>query len=282
MKERRNIAPSSETTEEMLKKLYSSTKQDKEEVHLKMKKKKRTSYRRPAIAAACALIIFTLPFTSFGSEIVETVKRVASPSGRIVVNQDELTTDPEKMPLPDYLKGKIFDQNGNEITNCKPLAEEEALYSKDGREIVHTDYNANTGEVTFEYAGEEKASAGDKAPIEEIAKKLNFNPLVFSDKYNYVESEIFAEPGTLSDYVSFTYEKDGKTIHLHERISSPETAYETGGEEKIYEVNVDGVKVIIQGNNADFERDGLLLSISAGGADKDDLIAMVKDLHLLK
>ena len=282
MKERRSVTPSSETTEEMLKKLYSSTKQDKKEVQLKMKNKQRTSYRKPAVAAACALIIFTLPFTSFGSEIVETVKQVASPSGRIVVNEDKFTADPEKMPLPDYLKGKIFDQNGNEITNCKPLAEEEALYSKDGREIVHTDYNANTGEVTFEYADEVKKDTGDKAPVKEIAKKLSFNPLVFSDKYNYVESEIFADPGTLSDYVSFTYEKDGKTIHLHERISSPETAYETGCEGKIDEVNVDGVKVIIQGREANFERDGLLVSVSAGGADKDDLIAMVKDLHLLK
>lgn len=265
-----------------LKNLYVTEEKDKQEVYSKMKNKQRKQYKKPAIAAACALLIATLPFTSFGGGIVNTVKQAMSPSGRIVVNQDELTTDPEKMPLPDYLKGKIFDQNGNEITNCKPLAEEEALYSKDGREIVHTDYNANTGEVTFEYADEVKKDTGDKAPVKEIAKKLNFNPLVFSDKYNYVESEIFAEPGTLSDYVFFTYEKDGKTIHLHERISSPETAYETGGEGKIYEVNVDGVKVIIQGREANFERDGLLVSISARGADKDDLIAMVKDLHLLK
>ena len=127
-----------------------------------------------------------------------------------------------------------------------------------------------------------KKDTGDKAPVEEIAKKLSFNPLVFSDKYNYVESEVFAESGKPSDYVAFTYEKDGKTIHLNERISSPETAYETGGEGKIVEVNVDGVKVIIQGHDADFERGGLLVSISAEGADKDDLIAMVKDLHLLK
>ena len=265
-----------------LKNLYASEEKDKQEVYTKMKKKQRKQYKKPAIAAACALLIATLPFTSFGGGIVNTVRQVVSPSGRIVVNQDELTTDPEKMPLPDYLKGKIFDQNGNEITNCKPLAEEEVLYSKYGREIVHIDYNANTGEVTFEYADEVKKDTGDKAPVKEIAKKLSFNPLVFSDKYNYVESEIFADPGTLSDYVSFTYEKDGKTIHLHERISSPETAYETGGEGKIYEVNVDGVKVIIQGRDADFERDGLLVSISAEGADKDELIAMVKDLHLLK
>lgn len=265
-----------------LKNLYATDEKDKQEVYVKMKKKQRKQYKKPAIAAACALLIATLPFTSFGGGIVNTVRQAVIPSGRIVVNQDELTTDPEKMSLPDYLEGKIFDQNGNEITNCKPLAEEEALYSKDGREIVHIDYNANTGEVTFEYADEVKKDTGDKAPVKEIAKKLSFNPLVFSDKYNYVESEIFAEPGTLSDYVSFTYEKNGKTIHLHERISSPETAYETGGEGKIYEVNVDGVKVIIQGRDADFERDGLLVSISAEGADKDDLIAMVKDLHLLK
>ena len=266
-----------------LKNLYASEEKDKQEVYTKMKNKQRKQYKKPAIAAACALLIATLPFTSFGGGIVNTVKQVVSPSGRIVVNEeDEVTIDPEKMPLPDYLKGKIFDQNGNEITNCKPLAEEEALYSKDGREIVHTDYNANTGEVTFEYADEVKKDTGDKAPVKEIAKKLSFNPLVFSDKYNYVESEIFADPGTLSDYVSFTYEKDGKTIHLHERISSPETAYETGCEGKIDEVNVDGVKVIIQGREANFERDGLLVSVSAGGADKDDLIAMVKDLHLLK
>ena len=266
-----------------LKNLYATDEKDKEEVYTKMKNKQRKQYKKPAIAAACALLIATLPFTSFGGGIVNTVRQAMSPSGRIVVNEeDEVTIDPEKMPLPDYLKGKIFDQNGNEITNCKPLAEEEALYSKDGREIVHTDYNANTGEVTFEYADEVKKDTGDKAPVDVIAKKLSFNPLVFSDRYNYVESEIFAEPGTLSDYVSFTYEKDGKTIYLNERISSPETAYETGGEGKIYEVNVNGVKVIIQGREADFERDGLLVSVSAGGADKDDLIAMVKDLHLLK
>ena len=266
-----------------LKNLYTAEEKDKQEVYAKMKNKQRKQYKKPAIAAACALLIATLPFTSFGGGIVNTVRQAVSPSGRIVVNEeDEVTIDPEKMPLPDYLKGKIFDQNGNEITNCKPLAEEEALYSEDGREIVHTDYNANTGEVTFEYADEVKKDTGDKAPVKEIAKKLSFNPLVFSDKYNYVESEIFADPGTLSDYVAFTYEKDGKTIYLNERISSPETAYETGGEGKIYEVNVDGVKVIIQGREANFERDGLLVSVSAVGADKDDLIAMVKDLHLLK
>lgn len=266
-----------------LKNLYATDEKDKQEVYVKMKKKQRKQYKKPAIAAACALLIATLPFTSFGGGIVNTVRQAVSPSGRIVINEeDEVTIDPEKMPLPDYLKGKIFDQNGNEITNCKPLAEEEALYSKDGREIVHTDYNANTGEVTFEYADEVKKDTGDKAPVKEIAKKLSFNPLVFSDKYNYVESEVFAESGKPSDYVAFTYEKDGKTIYLNERISSPETAYETGGEGKIYEVNVDGVKVIIQGREANFERDGLLLSISARGADKDDLIAMVKDLHLLK
>ena len=266
-----------------LKNLYATDEKDKQEVYVKMKKKQRKQYKKPAIAAACALLIATLPFTSFGGGIVNTVRQAVSPSGRIVVNEeDEVTIDPEKMPLPDYLKGKIFDQNGNEITNCKPLAEEEALYSKDGREIVHTDYNANTGEVTFEYADEVKKDTGDKAPVKEIAKKLSFNPLVFSDKYNYVESEVFAEPGTLSDYVAFTYEKDGKTIYIDERVSSPENAYETGGEGKIYEVNVNGVKVIIQGRDADFERDGLLVSISAEGADKDDLIAMVKDLHLLK
>lgn len=266
-----------------LKNLYATEEKDKQEVYAKMKNKQKKQYRKPAIAAACALLIATLPFTSFGGGIVNTVRQAVSPSGRIVVNEeDEVTIDPEKMPLPDYLRGKIFDQNGNEITNCKPLAEEEALYSKDGREIVHTDYNANTGEVTFEYADEVKKDTGDKAPVKEIAKKLSFNPLVFSDKYNYVESEVFAESGKPSDYVAFTYEKDGKTIYINERISSPETAYETGGEGKIYEVNVNGVKVIIQGPEANFERDGLLVSVSARGADKDDLIAMVKDLHLLK
>ena len=185
------------------------------------------------------------------------------------------------MSLIEELKGKVFDKEGNEITDFEVLKNAEHVYSKDGREIVGSDYDESTGEVTFEYADEAK-STGDKAPVDVIAKKLSFNPLVFSDKYHYVESEVFAESGKPSDYVALTYEKDGKTIYLNERISSPETAYETGGEGKIYEVNVDGVKVIIQGHEADFERDGLLVSISAEGADKDDLIAMVKDLHLLK
>ena len=263
-----------------LKNLYATDEKDKQEVYVKMKNKQKKQYKKPAIAAACALLIATLPFTSFGGGIVNTVRQAVSPSGRIVVNEDEPAV---AIPFPEELKGKVFDKEGNEITDLEVLKKAEHVYSKDGREIVGSNYDeaTRTGEVTFEYADEAK-STGDKAPVEEIAKKLSFNPLVFSDKYNYVESEIFADPGTLSDYVSFTYEKDGKTIYLNERISSPETAYETGGEGKIYEVNVDGVKVIIQGRDADFERDGLLVSISAEGADKDDLIAMVKDLHLLK
>ena len=264
-----------------LKNLYVTDEKDKQEVYVKMKKKQRKQYKKPAIAAACALLIATLPFTSFGGGIVNTVRQAVSPSGRIVVNEDEPAV---AIPFPEELKGKVFDKDGNEITDFEVLKNAEHVYSKDGREIVGSNYDeaTRTGEVTFEYADEAKESTGDKAPVEEIAKKLSFNPLVFSDKYNYVESEVFAESGKPSDYVAFTYEKDGKTIYLNERISSPETAYETGGEGKIYEVNVDGVKVIIQGRDADFERDGLLVSISAEGADKDDLIAMVKDLHLLK
>ena len=263
-----------------LKNLYVTEEKDKQEVYSKMKNKQRKQYKKPAIAAACALLIATLPFTSFGGGIVNTVKHVVSPSGRIVVNEDEPAV---AIPFPEELKGKVFDKEGNEITDLEVLKKAEHVYSKDGREIVGSNYDeaTRTGEVTFEYADEAK-STGDKAPVEEIAKKLSFNPLVFSDKYNYVESEIFADPGTLSDYVAFTYEKDGKTIYIDERVSTPENAYETGGEGKIYEVNVDGVKVIIQGREANFERDGLLVSVSAEGADKDDLIAMVKDLHLLK
>lgn len=263
-----------------LKNLYEADEKDKQEVYAKMKKKQKKQYKKPAIAAACALLIATLPFTSFGGGIVNTVRQAVSPSGRIVVNEDEPAV---AIPFPEELKGKVFDKEGNEITDVDVLKKAEHVYSKDGREIVGSNYDeaTRTGEVTFEYADEAK-STGDKAPVEEIAKKLSFNPLVFSDKYNYVESEIFADPGTLSDYVAFTYEKDGKTIYIDERVSTPENAYETGGEGKIYEVNVNGVKVIIQGRDADFERDGLLVSISAEGADKDDLIAMVKDLHLLK
>lgn len=264
-----------------LKNLYATEEKNKQEVYAKMKNKQRKQYKKPAIAAACALLIATLPFTSFGGGIVNTVRQAVSPSGRIVVNEDKLAVNPKDIPFPEELKGKVFDKEGNEITDSDVLKNAEHVYSKDGREIVGYDYDEATGEVTFAYAGEANPAA-DKAPVDVIAKKLNFNPLVFSDKYNYVESEIFADPGTLSDYVSFTYEKDGKTIYLNERISSPEAAYETGGEGKIYEVNVDGVKVIIQDHDADFERDGLLVSISARGADKDDLIAMVKDLHLLK
>lgn len=280
MNENNNTRPPCDVNER-LKNLYTADEKDKQEVYAKMKNKQKKQYKKPAIAAACALLIATLPFTSFGGGIVETVKQAVSPSGRIVINEDKLAVNPKDVPFPEELKGKVFDKEGNEITDFEVLKNAEHVYSKDGREIVSYTDDEATGEVTFEYADEPNPAA-DKAPVEEIAKKLNFNPLVFSDKYNYVESEIFAEPGTLSDYVAFTYEKDGKTIYIDERVSSPESAYETGGEGKIYEVNVDGVKVIIQGHEANFERDGLLVSISARGADKDDLIAMVKDLHLLK
>ena len=65
-----------------LKNLYATDEKDKQEVYAKMKNKQKKQYKKPAIAAACALLIATLPFTSFGGGIVNTVKQAVSPSGR--------------------------------------------------------------------------------------------------------------------------------------------------------------------------------------------------------
>ena len=146
-----------------LKNLYATDEKDKQEVYAKMKNKQKKQYRKPAIAAACALLIATLPFTSFGGGIVNTVKQAVSPSGRIVVNEDEPA---EAIPFPEELKGKVFDKEGNEITDLEVLKKAEHVYSKDGREIVGSNYDeaTRTGEVTFVYADEAKYT-GDKAPL---------------------------------------------------------------------------------------------------------------------
>ncbi|MDD7362835.1 MAG: hypothetical protein SPI65_00150 [Peptoniphilus sp.] len=265
-----------------LKNLHAPTRVDKQEVSKRMKQKKKQSFKKPAIASVAALLILTLPFTSFGEGIYDTIRQVVTPSKSIVVNEEKSNVDTNTLAFPEELKGKLFDKNGNEMKSVKQLEKMEAVYNADGQEIDSISYDENGGVHLQLKKDRGEDDYAVHAPVEKLASRLTFTPLVLSEPYAYQCSYLFTDEPT-TDTAAFLYTtEDGREIYIDERVATRENAYETGSDEKIEEINRDGVKLIVQGSSLYFERDDLLVSLNAKGADKDELLAMYDHLAPLQ
>ncbi|RVU54734.1 DUF4367 domain-containing protein [Anaerosphaera multitolerans] len=271
--------------------LYASDEKVKEEVFNKMKdNKKRKSNKFKAITATAAAVVLLLPMTSMGQELYRTIKEAVLPSGRIQIIEEERVSDaPIEVPVPEQLKGQLFDKDGNELTVMK---EDTIPYNKDGEEVMISggtwiDENGVEHEEWKAMTKAEREAEDEKYRIYDsvdkvVEERLTFNPLVLKDsKYEYKYVMTFTEDKK-SDYGHFYYEKDGKEIILFERVSSEEAGYATGGE-NVQEVTLDGVPAIYYGNDSlDFERDGLLVGLQCKGVTYDELVEIYKDLELAK
>ena len=266
-----------------LKTLYAPDARDKEAVRRRIRNRARRR-TTPAIAAAAALLVFTLPFTGFGESIVETIRQVATPTNRIVVHEEKANAHLSKRTLPETLKGKLYDRDGREITDATVLDKMEPLFTREGKEIEHIEFDDATGQATFVL--EEETDDIDFSvyePIPSVADRLTFTPLVLSERYPYEYADVYATDDTKTDYVAFHYKtKDGKEIYIDQRRDIPGAGYEIGGEEPIETRIIDGIRVIVQGSSLYAERDGILLGVTAKDADKGELLAIYRDLRPLE
>ncbi|SHH47747.1 hypothetical protein SAMN02745245_01413 [Anaerosphaera aminiphila DSM 21120] len=274
--------------------LYSSDDEVKEEVHEKMKEnknKKKKGFKVAAVAAVAVLLI--TPMTSTGQELYRTIKEAILPSGRVqIIEEERVAEGPMEMPVPEELKGQLFDKDGNELAVMK---EDTIPYNKDGEKVsvsygVWEDENGVKHEEYEVFTEAEDVVKQEKLkiyePVDKVAEeKLAFNPLVLKDKkYEYKYAMTFAEDGDneKSEYGNFIYEKGGKEITLYERVSSEESGYGTDGE-NVQEVDLNGVSAIYYNNNTlDFERDGLLVGIHCKDIGYDELVEIYNDLELYK
>lgn len=262
--------------------LYTSDEKVKSEVYKVMNNKNNNNKKGIKVAVLVGVLGISLSATTFAGDFFTKIKEAVVPSGRIAVIEEKQNINPEGMTerVPEDAIGQVFDKDGNVLNEIKYG---EKIYNAKGEVITGSAVDATTGKTTY-FSDEDSESLTIKYnDLNEYENTLAFSPFVLKDGYKFIEAEGFkSDTKEKSEYATMYYENNkGQKIILSQRISTPENAYEIGGED-VKEVIIDGVKLIYSKNNLDFERDGLLVSINAKEMNYDEIINIYKDLKINK
>ncbi len=236
------------------------------------------------IVAAALIGTALLSQTAFAKEVMERIVKIIS-LDNIEVVQYEMP-DIEGHSLPEVLEGKLFDQEGKPVTTFSE--EVEAVYTKDGEKIV--DIDMDTGALTTEKeAALSKANnvlvVKDKSLLNQYTCFEVKLPSYLPEGYVFDRAEFYKEADKEvkdSKYIDlyFINQATGESIYMQQRYADEETAYSIGTDEVVEEVQVNGVKAVMTGENSiDWEVDGVLYGISTHGKiEKEQLIKMAESI----
>lgn len=255
----------------------------REEVIMKNSRKSKHFIGKVASFALICGLGFSIMQTSFAQEVVGKIVKTIS-LGHITVYEDEFV-EMESYPIPDKLKGKIFDKDGNPLEVFS--RDMEKIYTADGIEISHID--GATGEIIT--VVEEQKKRQEENLIVEDSSKLNdytcFNvilPTYLPEGYKFDRAEFYKDENGIvenSKYIGlfFTNEETGKYIYMQQRLADEETAYATGGD-KIEKIEINGVDAVIYSDrNIDWEMRGIIYALSGRGeVTKDELIKIAESI----
>lgn len=237
--------------------------------------------------ASIALVLMIGMQTTFAQELVEKIIAKIS-FGHVTAMQYEEQEIKKERPVPDALKGKIFDKEGKPIEIF--TGEVREVYTVKGEKIDHI---SPKGEIITE-AEAEKFEA-ETTLIVRDSKQLNdytcfkvILPDYLPKGYAFDRAEFYKdEKGIVknSKYISlyFSNSQTGKTIFMQQRFADEETAYEFGTDEKIEEIKINGADAIIENNRAiHWEANGniyfLILGTENNEVSKDELIKIAESV----
>lgn len=269
--------------EEVFNKILKNINDYKGENTMKKSNKFKHPITKVASFALIGVLSISLMQTSFAQDVVGKVLKTIS-LGHIVVYEEEFL-ETESYPVPDKLKGKIFDKDGNPIEAISNKIEK--IYTADGEEIDSID--DLTGEITT--VAESEKQRKEQTLIVKDSNELNnytcfdvILPSYLPEGYKFDRAEFYKDENGIVEntkYISlyFTNEKTGKFIYMPQRFADEETAYETGGS-KVEEIKINGVDAVIYSDsNIDWEANGVLYGLSGRGeVDKDELIKIAESI----
>ncbi len=264
--------------EEVFNKTLKNISKYKGESIMKKSNKFKHIITKVASFALVCILGFSAMQTSFAQDVVGKIVKTIS-LGHIVIYEDEHTEGVEQYPVPDKLKGKIFDKDGNPLEVIPRNIEK--IFTVDGEEIDSVDHL--TGEIKT--VVEEEKLRQENNLIVKDSGKLNdytcFNvilPSYLPEGYEFDRAEFYKdENGIVEDskYISlyFTNGKAEEYIFMNQRFADEETAYEAGGE-NVEELKINGVDAVMYNDrNIDWEANGVIYGLSGRGKiTKDELI----------
>lgn len=238
------------------------------------KQHKKFSAGKLSALAACVALVVVFSQTAIAKDFFSNIISSVSTGHNQFFKVDDSGM---KMMLPDEIKGKLFDKDGNPVTVYK---NGEKLYDAEGCEIsdVPRYITETLGIDTLTMNGEKvkvQVKAADKDVLKE-AEEAGQNVVYEVDKMNeflnfspklpgYVpENFEFFGATADGDYLFLYYreQETGNYFVIHERAINDETAFSQSTDGTLIETTVNGSKaVLMDGKSLDWEADGISISV---------------------
>ncbi len=250
----------------------------------------KKTFRKPILASAL-LIVFVMGFamTSYGQEFYRIIKEVfVGEHAKYVV--EEQTGTPE-LTVPDELKGKLYDKNGNML---EQFSEDMEIYNQSGELVflsvmVRGDGTEDLAAMTQkEYDERQNSRMTAMTDLEEAKSYLAFDfslPGYLPQGYAFDRIQLFNDESGKPvknceyAYVYFSNTDHSNEIYLQLRLMNNETVYEASIG-NVEEVEINGNKGVVGEGFLDVEIDGVMyiLRAKASGIDTDQLIKIAKSI----
>lgn len=255
----------------------------------RMKKSQR--FKKPAVAvASIALGVALFAQTAIAQEFTQKIKEIFSiADGNINIIQEEPVERPDGVPVPESLKGQIFDSEGNEVKAFKDSLKE--IYTKSGEKIAYLTNDENNEMIIVTEAQEAARKAETTLTLTDANQRNDYTafdvklPEYLPDGYKFDRIELYKdENGKVenSKYIDifYTNESTGNFIFMQQRLSDEETGFTTGTDGTVEKVKVNGAEALIMDDSSiDWEADGVLYHMTSRGAvGKDDLLKMAESI----
>lgn len=243
------------------------------------------SHKRMMWAAGLAACLAITSQTSFAKNLVEKIVSLGYSS--IIVETGSDTDDMVIIPMPDELKGQIFDKDGNEFKELSSDMQE--IYDKNGDQVVICS-NETDGTMTYSL---KKYSPTDPLAdnvsivtfdtIEDLEKNLSFDlkvPESLPDGFSISKiCGLQDNDGNIStDYAILTYNSKNASFTIHERRDSEETKFAATLSDP-QEMVFHGTTAVYTNSEFDATWDGTIISILGNNAlTGDSLLEVARSL----
>lgn len=242
-----------------------------------VKKSNKTIIKVASFALICILGISGMR-TSFAQELVDKIVSFISIS-HVTVYEEPIYNEGDIIQVPEELKGKIFDQEGNPILEFA-AGIPKTLYTSDGEEIDRIATDTLKIITVAEAKKEDNLIVSDTKRLNDYTCFEVILPTYLPKGYEFDRAEFFKDENGVvenSKYISLFFKNMGtkEYIYMQQRFADKETAYEAGGK-KIEQLSINGADAILYDNNLDWEDNGVIYALSGRGISREELIKVAE------
>lgn len=241
----------------------------------------KNKFKKASMAAAALAVLVTAANPTYAADMAKKMINSLTLGNVSFMEKTDLGVE----PLEDCYKGKVFDENGNEVTSVDVNAlydNTQKLYTKDGKEIA---YMARGEIVTVEEEEQKWTTIEDENKIKEYASFDYKLPEYIPEGYEFKEAKYKKHSGVTdektyySEDLSLVYEdkNTGKNIYLEEYSSEQPFAVMTNKDMEQIKVN-DIDAVVFNNGSIGWAINDVSYNIGSQDINQDELLKIAESI----